>query len=89
MDYSKENTVEIKKKGKQLTYLKFCLACGEYFTTSRMDKLTCDSACKQRLTYRLNRGLEPLVSRDMRVNPNDEILKQFGFKSTQRPNLKS
>jgi len=84
MDYSKENTVEIKKKGKQLTYLKFCLACGEYFTTSRMDKLTCDSACKQRLTYRLGKGLYPLVSRDMRINPTDEVLKQYGFIPTQR-----
>jgi len=84
MDYSKENTVEIKKKAKQLTYLKFCLACGEYFTTSRMDKLTCDSACKQRLTYRLGKGLEPLVSRDMRINPSDEVLIKYGFIPTQR-----
>jgi len=84
MDLGTENTIETKKQSGKVKYLKFCLACGEYYTTGRIDKLTCCVACKQRLTYRLNRGLAPVIDRSMRNKPNADILKKFGFKNTQQ-----
>ena len=83
MDLSKENTIELQAKQGKIHYLKFCFSCGAYFTTKRVDKLTCSTSCKQRLTLRLKKGLEPIINRNMRDKPNKALLKKFGFENYQ------
>ena len=80
-DYGKYNTIEVRNIEGAIEYLKFCLACGDYYTSQRDDKLTCSTNCKQKLTYRLNKNFEPIIDREMRAKPTEEILTKFGFKT--------
>jgi hypothetical protein len=81
---AKENTVEMRKNGTKIEYLKFCYTCGTYFVSTRPDRLTCDTGCKQRLTLRMKKGLSPLVERTMRDKPTKELLQSLGFENNQK-----
>jgi len=83
MDLQKENIVEVSKIDSKVFYLKFCLACGEYIKTTRIDKLTCSINCKQRLTSRIKKGLPPIIDKSMRDKPDKETLLKYGFNNHQ------
>ena len=84
MDLSKENTIDVRNENAKVEYFKFCLACGTYFVALRDDRLTCSIPCKQRLSNRLKKGLEPIVTREMRGTPSDSIVEEFGFKKYKK-----
>lgn len=83
MDLQRENIIEVQKIKGKVYYLKFCYACGEYYKTARIDKLTCSSQCKQRHGARTKKSLPPIVDKSMRDKPTKELLKKFGFENFQ------
>lgn len=70
------SNIKAVKKGKSVEYLKFCVECGQLFTSKRSDKMTCSNSCRQRATRKKQR-LEPFLFENRGITP--EELKRFGY----------
>jgi len=73
------NNIIAIKNGKKIEYLKYCVECGQLFTSVRNESLSCSNRCKQRVT-RKKKANKPFLITNRPITP--EELKRFKFNTS-------